>query len=720
MDEDLVVRARIDDELSRPLENIGDELDRVGREADTAGGRAARSSRGWSTLGRVGRNALLGITAAAAGASYAAFRLGKSALTQASDLNESLNAVTVTYGRQARAVKRLGREAAQSVGMSNTEFNGLAVQFAAFAKTVGKGGKGTVRTLDDLTTRAADFASVMNLDVAEAAALFQSGLAGETEPLRRYGIDLSAAAVSAHAVAVGIADSASEMTEAEKVQARYSLLMRQTAQTQGDFANTSGDLANQQRILAARFDNAQAKLGRGLLPIATQVVQYLNREGIPAFLKFSDWFTEKGMPAIGEFSDEYLPKLKSLLGDVGDVIGPVASAARDLVDAFLDMPGWAKKALIGGGLAAGGAAKLGLIGSRNGAGGGGSGLMGLATKARPLPVFVVNNVPGGPGSGTPGVVGGPDGKPKPGAPTTPKPKPGIGGRIGGALKGIGGALSWLGGPLTMATVASSFGTIPGPSSDQIITDAEEARRVLRDVEAQQLKVTELGASGAKALENLFGVTLDGAGRTQLEVARVTRNAEDLASLIVDPLFKTPGLPEADRKGREYKGLLEILGRPVNTDVNINTGPAQARVAELVAAARSAANTIASLFTFDRAPAAPNNSNAFNDLYDVPRRERGGPVTAGRPYIVGERRAELYVPRTGAARVVGERRAELFVPDRSGTIVPRLPRQEGRGAVTVEAGAIVINVDNPSSDVDVRRAVRQALDEVERDRRERGA
>lgn len=44
----------------------------------------------------------------------------------------------------------------------------------------------------------------------------------------------------------------------------------------------------------------------------------------------------------------------------------------------------------------------------------------------------------------------------------------------------------------------------------------------------------------------------------------------------------------------------------------------------------------------------------------PRRERGGPVTAGRPYIVGERRPEL------------------FVPNQSGTILPRVPQVSAAG------------------------------------------
>jgi phage-related protein len=116
----------------------------------------------------------------------------------------------------------------------------------------------------------------MNLDVAQAAEIFQSGLAGETEPLKRFGIDLSAAAVQAYAMANGIGEGRKELTEAEKVQARYGLLMEQTAQTQGDFANTSEGLANGMRILRSSFADVQANIGTAFLPFMAMGVQALN------------------------------------------------------------------------------------------------------------------------------------------------------------------------------------------------------------------------------------------------------------------------------------------------------------------------------------------------------------------------------------------------------------------------------------------------------------
>lgn len=212
-------------------------------------------------------------------------------IKEASGLGESLNALRVTYGDNADAVANLGTQSAKALGLSNLDFNNLAVRFSAFTKTIAGEGGNVVGTLDDLTGRASDFASVMNLEVSEAAQLFQSGLAGESEPLRKFGIDMSAASVAAYAYANGIAEQGSTLTEAQKVQARYGSLMEQTAQTQGDFANTSDQLANKQRILSSRWSDAKAKIGGLLLPAMSGFVGLLNDRVMPAVESGIDFFS---------------------------------------------------------------------------------------------------------------------------------------------------------------------------------------------------------------------------------------------------------------------------------------------------------------------------------------------------------------------------------------------------------------------------------------------
>ena len=209
----------------------------------------------------------LAIVAGGALATIGAAKFFKESITQASDLGESVNAVNVAYGEFAGDVLKLGDGVAKRLGLSTVDFNAAAVRFSAFAGKIAGDGGDVAGVVDSLSGRAADFASVFNIDVSEALQVFQSGLSGEAEPLKRFGINLLDSEVKAYAMANGIGAAGRELTETEKVQARYGLLLQETAKTQGDFANTSDGLANSQRILAASVTNLQAEVGEGLAPV---------------------------------------------------------------------------------------------------------------------------------------------------------------------------------------------------------------------------------------------------------------------------------------------------------------------------------------------------------------------------------------------------------------------------------------------------------------------
>lgn len=198
--------------------------------------------------------------------------LAVSSVKAASDSKEAANAVEVTFGKAADGILKLSETASDSYNLSASEFDKMAVSFANFATNVAGDGGDVVGVIDDLTQRAADFASVYDLQATEAARLFQSTLAGQSRPLRQYGIDVSAAAVSAFAYANGIAKVGQELTEQQKVQARYGLLMKETQKDEGDLANTADSLANRTRHLAAEWDNAKSALGEGLLPMVEKMV----------------------------------------------------------------------------------------------------------------------------------------------------------------------------------------------------------------------------------------------------------------------------------------------------------------------------------------------------------------------------------------------------------------------------------------------------------------
>jgi hypothetical protein len=466
--------------LARDLDRgISGPLRTAGLNSGTQFGDLAGKSAG-SRFGSVFANAAKASLIGVAGAGTLAIKFGADAIEEASALNESLNAVRVTYGKQTRAINRLGRQSAESLGLSRDEFNGLAVQFSAFAKQVG-GEKRVGKTLDELTTRGADFASVMNLEVNDALGLFQSGLAGETEPLRRFGIDLSAAAVEAQAYKSGIAEAGTELTEQQKVQARYASLMEQTSKVQGDFANTSDSLANRQRILGARWDDVQAKLGKGLLPVMEDFTGYLLDEGVPAVEKFGDWFTKDGIPALKEAAEF-----------AGNASGKVA----DLVQAFRDLPDPAKFGGLAAVLAGGVTVKSqgGLANTLR--------LSRGSSAATPMYVAVTN-----PGFGTSSTGTTPDGKPR-----------GRGNTLATALAAV--SLPWI--------VEQLRAELMYPI-DQI--KKEQAKPLV--FETQEQAVTFLDAAQKKA--EGFGATLDLVGGKKVEpkfaVPGLAKGREGLAEFI---------------------------------------------------------------------------------------------------------------------------------------------------------------------------------------------
>lgn len=268
------------------------------------------------------------------------------AVNAASNLNESANAIKVSFGDAAGEVESLGKTAAERLGLSNNDFNSLAVRFSSFSRVIAGDSRKVGDVLDELTTRGADFASVYNIEAADALALFQSGLAGESEPLRRYGIDISAATVANTAYRLGIAETGVELTEQEKIQARYAAIMEQTAQVEGDRANTADQLANKQRENAAKFEDALARIGTALLPAATAFAQFVGSEENAARLeRIVDAFV-RAEPFISDVADFLLDIAETKFSELDTLLSFFAAledgklTLEEVRDIVRLMPSW--------------------------------------------------------------------------------------------------------------------------------------------------------------------------------------------------------------------------------------------------------------------------------------------------------------------------------------------------------------------------------------------
>ena len=304
-----------------------------------AGGSAGKAAGSQFKSGFGG--ALKGI-AAIAGTALAAAGVGqfvKSSISQASDLEESINAVNVAFGNSAQGILDFGKTSATELGVAAVDYNNAAVRFSAFADRIVGAGNDSSQFIADVTTRAADFASVFNIDVSEALQVFQSGLAGEAEPLKRFGINLLDSEVSAFAMANGIGEAGRQLTETEKVQARYGLLLESTNKVQGDFANTSDSLANSQRILSSNFKDMQAQVGNALVPAFASLTTAL----VPVVEQMGPILTqvfEELSPVITDLAEQVpglLLAFSPLLPVIGNLAGLFLNLAAQVLPLFVEV-----------------------------------------------------------------------------------------------------------------------------------------------------------------------------------------------------------------------------------------------------------------------------------------------------------------------------------------------------------------------------------------------
>lgn len=238
--------------------------------AKTAGLQAAAGDVGTASgkAGTMARKAFVPAAAALGAMGVAA----KKAVDSASSLNEQMSASKMVFGTHAKGVQAWAKTGAQAFGLSSTEALKAANAYGNMFTTVGLGERDVTKMSKSMVQLAGDMASFHDQDPTEMLEKLQSGLSGEAEPLRKFGVLISEASVKAEAYRTGIAKHGATLTEAQKVQARYSLILAQTGKAQGDFARTGDSVANQQRTLAAETENTSAAFGQALLP-AMQAVQ---------------------------------------------------------------------------------------------------------------------------------------------------------------------------------------------------------------------------------------------------------------------------------------------------------------------------------------------------------------------------------------------------------------------------------------------------------------
>jgi hypothetical protein len=245
-------------------------FDKLGKKTDET----AKKTDEWSKRSKV--------AGAAAAAGLVLF--AKSAISNASDVSESASKVGVVFGKQSQQILDASKTSAAAMGLSKGAYLDATGTLGNLLVSLKIAPKAAADMSQQMVKLAGDMASFNNVSPEEALAAIKSGLVGETEPLRAFGVNMNDATLRAQALKMGLIKTTKDALDPQvKALAAQALIMDQTKTAQGDFARTSGGLANQQRILKAKLADVSTEMGTKLLPVAVGVATFLTDTAIPAF-----------------------------------------------------------------------------------------------------------------------------------------------------------------------------------------------------------------------------------------------------------------------------------------------------------------------------------------------------------------------------------------------------------------------------------------------------
>jgi hypothetical protein len=230
---------------------------------------------------------------AALGATFAASQVAafaKESIMAASNMEESLSKVRVVFGEGAAEVEAFGASAAQNLGISNQAALEAAGTYGNLFQAFGLGQGEAQKMSTNLVQLAADMASFNNTSIDQAITALRSGLSGETEPLKKFGVALSEVRLKEEALRMGLIKTTSgTLPVAIKSQAAYSLILKDTALAQGDYARTADGTANTMKTLQAKIEDAKVALGEALMPAFRGLLKILELL-IPVLTKIGEFF----------------------------------------------------------------------------------------------------------------------------------------------------------------------------------------------------------------------------------------------------------------------------------------------------------------------------------------------------------------------------------------------------------------------------------------------
>jgi phage-related minor tail protein len=227
-------------------------------------------------------------------------------------------------GAVAGDARKWSEETSKALGLNAYNVRNNMATYNAMLTSMGLTSDESLKMSEGLTQLSYDMASFYNLKPEEAFDKLKSGISGEAEPLKALGILVNDNTIKTYAYANGIAKQGEQLTEAQKVQARYGAIMEATKNAQGDLARTMDSPTNKLRIMKEQAQQIGIQFGQILIPILEKLIAIIK----PLMDQFQGLSKEQ---------QEMIVKIALVAAAVGPlllVVGKVVSVIGTISTAF--------------------------------------------------------------------------------------------------------------------------------------------------------------------------------------------------------------------------------------------------------------------------------------------------------------------------------------------------------------------------------------------------
>jgi hypothetical protein len=208
---------------------------------------------------------------------------------KSADFLENWNLLDVAFQNNTTEAEKFVNTLTEMYGLDESWAYRTVGIFKQLSNAMGLTDEVGTKLSKTLTQLAIDTSSLYNIDVEDTVSILQSGLAGQTKPVRRLGGDITQTTLQLTLDAYGIDETINQLTYAEKRLVIVTALLNQTEEASGDWGRTIDSVANQMRIFQQQVERLTRAIGNVFLPILKAILPYMNAI-IMVLTEIISWF----------------------------------------------------------------------------------------------------------------------------------------------------------------------------------------------------------------------------------------------------------------------------------------------------------------------------------------------------------------------------------------------------------------------------------------------